>query len=96
LLTVCENSARTFTKISLGSVSYKWRSAKDAALVAEKTLAALAAPHMVGGRQLCLTASIGISIYPDHGRDTEELVHSADIAMYKAKKSGGHNYRFFE
>jgi diguanylate cyclase (GGDEF)-like protein/PAS domain S-box-containing protein len=70
-------------------------SAHDAALVAEKILAALAAPHMVGGRQLCLTASIGISLYPDHGRDTEELVHNADIAMYKAKRSGGHNYRFF-
>ena len=67
----------------------------DAALVAEKLLAALAAPHMVGGRELCVTASIGISIYPDHGRDAEGLVHSADIAMYKAKKSGGRNYRVF-
>ena len=67
----------------------------DAAKVAEKILAVLAAPHIVDGRELKVTASIGISIYPDHGRDAEWLVHGADIAMYKAKKGGGCNYRFF-
>lgn len=66
-----------------------------AALVAEKIFATLGAPYMVGGHQLRVTASIGISLYPDHGREAEELVHNADIAMYKAKKSGGHCYRFF-
>ena len=64
----------------------------SAALVARKLLAALAAPHLVGGRELRVTASIGISIYPDHGQDAESLVHRADIAMYAAKKSGGGNY----
>src|SRR5208283_4957609 len=67
----------------------------DVARVAEKLLAVLAAPHMVGGREMLVTASIGISIYPDHGQDAEGLVHSADIAMYDAKKSGGGNYRLF-
>jgi diguanylate cyclase (GGDEF)-like protein/PAS domain S-box-containing protein len=69
--------------------------ADDAALVAGKILAALAPPHRLAGRELSVTASIGISIYPEHGQDAERLVHSADIAMYEAKKSGGGSYRFF-
>jgi diguanylate cyclase (GGDEF)-like protein len=71
-------------------------SASDAALVAEKILAALAAPYIVDGCELYATASIGISLYPDHGHDAESLVHSADLAMYEAKKSGGGRYRFVE
>jgi diguanylate cyclase (GGDEF)-like protein/PAS domain S-box-containing protein len=68
--------------------------ANDAALVAEKLFAVLAAPHLAGGRELYLSASIGISIYPDHGQDAEGLVHSADVAMYRAKQSGGGKYLF--
>ncbi|MGC2109212.1 MAG: diguanylate cyclase [Candidatus Korobacteraceae bacterium] len=70
-------------------------SASDAAVVAEKILFALAAPHLIEGRELYVTASIGVSIYPDHGRDAEGLLHCADLAMYEAKKSGGHKYHFF-
>jgi diguanylate cyclase (GGDEF)-like protein/PAS domain S-box-containing protein len=70
--------------------------ASDAALVAEKVLARLATPHLIGGRSLHVTASIGISIYPDHGRMAEILVNRADLAMYEAKKSGGRSYRFFK
>ena len=66
----------------------------SAALVARKLVAALAAPHLADGRELRVTASIGISIYPGHGHDAESLVHKADIAMYAAKKSGGGNYHF--
>lgn len=68
-------------------------SANQALLVAEKVLAALATPHVVGGHELHVTASIGISIYPDHGEDADGLVHRADVAMYEAKKSGGSSYR---
>jgi diguanylate cyclase (GGDEF)-like protein/PAS domain S-box-containing protein len=71
-------------------------SASDAALVAEKILAVLGAPYIVDGCELYATASIGISLYPDHGHDAESLVHSADLAMYEAKKSGGGRYRFVE
>jgi diguanylate cyclase (GGDEF)-like protein/PAS domain S-box-containing protein len=70
-------------------------SVNGAATVAEKLLAVLAAPYMVGRRELEVKASIGISIYPDHGWDAEDLVHRADVAMYEAKKSGGCNYCFF-
>jgi diguanylate cyclase (GGDEF)-like protein/PAS domain S-box-containing protein len=41
-----------------------------------------------------VTASIGISIYPEHGRDHEALLTSADIAMYGAKKGGRNGFRF--
>jgi diguanylate cyclase (GGDEF)-like protein/PAS domain S-box-containing protein len=68
--------------------------ASDAAVVAEKILAVLAASYLIDGRDLSLTASIGISVFPDHGRDAEELLHHADLAMYEAKNSGGGSYRF--
>ena len=71
-------------------------SANHAFLVADKLLVAMAAPHTLGDRELVVTASIGISIYPDHGQDADGLVHSADIAMYNAKKSGGNSYRVAE
>ena len=69
-------------------------SASDAALVAEKILAVLGSPYIIDGCELYATASIGISLFPDHGQDAEGLVHSADLAMYEAKKSGGGRYRF--
>ena len=71
-------------------------SANHAFLVADKLLVAMAAPHTLGDRKLVVTASIGISIYPDHGQDADGVVHSADIAMYNAKKSGGNSYRVAE
>lgn len=61
--------------------------ASDAALIADKVLSALATPCAVADVAMCLTASIGISIYPDHGEDTDTLILHADTAMYQAKKS---------
>jgi diguanylate cyclase len=62
--------------------------ASDAALIAEKMLAALAAPSRVGEHDLHLSASIGISMYPEHGDDVATLINYADAAMYRAKKRG--------
>jgi EAL domain-containing protein (putative c-di-GMP-specific phosphodiesterase class I) len=45
---------------------------------------------------LHVTATIGISVYPDDGPDAEKLIKSADIAMYHAKEGGRNSYRFFE
>ena len=69
--------------------------AEDAALSAEKMLLALATPHRIGERELHITASIGISIYPDDGKDAETLIKCADTAMYHAKDKGRNNYQFF-
>jgi diguanylate cyclase (GGDEF)-like protein len=70
--------------------------AEDAALSAQKILAAFALPHHIDGHDLRIGVSIGISIYPGDGEDLETLIKSADTAMYHAKESGRNNYQFFE
>jgi len=68
---------------------------QDAAHVAEKLHLASALPHLVGGHELHVSLSIGISIYPDDGSDANTLMGNADTAMYHAKASGRNTYRFF-
>ena len=70
--------------------------AEDAMLSAQKVLAALAPPHHIDGHELHISASIGISIYPEDGQDAETLIKNADSAMYHAKENGRDNYKFFE
>ncbi|WP_258192487.1 bifunctional diguanylate cyclase/phosphodiesterase [Nitrosospira sp. Nsp2] len=72
------------------------KQADDAAISAQKILAALAVPHLIGELELQLSVSIGISIYPDHGQNAETLIKSADTAMYHAKENGRDNYKIFE
>ena len=69
--------------------------AEDAAISARKVLAALSVPHSIGQQGLQVTASIGVSIYPDDGQDGDALTKGADAAMYRAKATGGNNYQFF-
>ncbi len=69
--------------------------AEDAARGAEKMLAALAASHSIAGKELQITVSIGISVYPDDGADAETLIKCADTAMYHAKDKGRNNYQFY-
>ncbi len=68
----------------------------DAALCAEKIIAALDAPHHIGGHDLRITASIGIATHPGDASDAEQLLRNADFAMYQAKYSGRNNYQFFK
>lgn len=69
---------------------------QDAALIADKLLAAFALPYLIAGHELHLSLSIGISIYPDDGVDAETLIQDADTAMYHAKSGGRKNYQFFK
>ena len=69
--------------------------AQDAAVAAQKILTTLALPHGVDGHDLHITVSIGISVYPDDGRDADTLMKCADTAMYHAKEDGRNNYAFF-
>jgi len=64
----------------------------DATRVAEKLLRAVSSPVVLGGRELSLTASIGIALYPTDGKDAESLLQNADIAMYRAKDAGRNHY----
>ena len=67
----------------------------DAMLVAGKILEALREPFVVDGHELHVSGSIGISLYPADGEDTEGLMRAADTAMYHAKERGRDNYQFF-
>jgi len=66
----------------------------DAGLIAEKMLAALGASTRIGSQVLRLSASIGISIFPDDGDSAQTLIARADAAMYRAKKEGPGGYAF--
>jgi diguanylate cyclase (GGDEF)-like protein len=69
--------------------------ASDAAVVADKVLGCCAEPFTIDGRELHVTASIGVSVYPEDGRDGETLLKNADTAMYRAKDKGRGVYQFY-
>jgi diguanylate cyclase (GGDEF)-like protein len=64
--------------------------------VARKILAALAAPFAVGGHQLYVSTSIGVSVYPRDAGDARTLTRSADTAMYHAKNRGKNGFEVFQ
>lgn len=63
--------------------------AEHALQVAENIRIALGQSFEVKGHPLYMLPSIGVALYPEHGNDYEQLIHSADEAMYRAKKQGG-------
>jgi diguanylate cyclase (GGDEF)-like protein/PAS domain S-box-containing protein len=68
---------------------------QDAAKVAQRILDSLAAPILVGGHELFVSASLGIAIYPFDGEEIETLLKNADAAMYHAKSDGRGRYHFY-
>jgi diguanylate cyclase (GGDEF)-like protein/PAS domain S-box-containing protein len=71
------------------------RSAQAVATVADKLLGVMAGPFEVDGHELTVSPSVGISLYPDDGRDVPTLMKNADAAMYHAKNRGRNNYQFY-
>ena len=67
----------------------------DIARVARKILQHLGEPLILQGREMNVTSSIGIAVYPDEDQSAEALLKYADIAMYHAKESGRNNYQFY-
>lgn len=65
------------------------------AAVAQKILAAVVKPVLVGAQEFSISASIGISTYPEDSEDMQGLLKNADIAMYRAKEQGKNNYQFY-
>lgn len=68
---------------------------QDAIIIAQKLIEAMAPPHLIGGHQIQATLSIGISHYPDDGRDVDTVLKHADTAMYHAKQLGRSNFQVF-
>jgi diguanylate cyclase (GGDEF)-like protein/PAS domain S-box-containing protein len=69
--------------------------AQDAARVARRILEELSTPWDIDDREVFMTASIGISVYPDDGETVDHLLKNADAAMYHAKAEGKNNYQFY-
>jgi diguanylate cyclase (GGDEF)-like protein/PAS domain S-box-containing protein len=63
--------------------------------LAEKLLGTLAKPFKINKHELFVTASIGISLFPNDGEDPDTLLRNADVAMYRAKDLGKNNYQFY-
>ncbi|WP_277585391.1 putative bifunctional diguanylate cyclase/phosphodiesterase [Psychrobacillus antarcticus] len=68
---------------------------KDAALLAKNITKIFSKPFHVCGTEVYITASIGISIFPQDGKDIEKLIYKADKAMYFAKQNGRNQYAFY-
>ena len=68
---------------------------QDLGRVAGKLLDALRHPIPFQGRRIVITASLGISCFPEHGREAEDLLRKADLAMYQAKRSGRDGFRIY-
>jgi diguanylate cyclase (GGDEF)-like protein/PAS domain S-box-containing protein len=69
---------------------------EDAAISARRMLQEVTQAHSIDHHDLHVTASIGVSIYPDDGLDAETLIKNADTAMYQAKENGRQSYQFFK
>ncbi|WP_051155285.1 bifunctional diguanylate cyclase/phosphodiesterase [Noviherbaspirillum massiliense] len=68
---------------------------RDAAAVARKIIESALAPLRLMHREYHVSASVGISLFPDDGKDAQTLMKHADIAMYLAKAQGKNNYQFY-
>jgi diguanylate cyclase (GGDEF)-like protein len=71
------------------------RDVAEAAIVASRITDALVIPLKIGTRQVPMSISMGISIYPDNATEIDALIQQADAAMYQAKRAGRSTYRFF-
>jgi diguanylate cyclase (GGDEF)-like protein/PAS domain S-box-containing protein len=71
------------------------KQAEDAAIAGRRMLRAVEKAHFIDDHELHVTASIGVSLYPDDGLDAETLIKNADTAMYQAKEDAGRSCKFF-
>jgi diguanylate cyclase (GGDEF)-like protein/PAS domain S-box-containing protein len=69
---------------------------EDVAITARRMLQVVAEVHSLEERDLHITTSIGVSVYPDDGLDADALIKNADTAMYQAKENGRQSFQFFK
>jgi diguanylate cyclase (GGDEF)-like protein/PAS domain S-box-containing protein len=72
------------------------RDADEVRAVAQRLLRVLDEPMLVRGREIGVTASIGVAMFPDDGRNGDDVVSRADVAMYRAKHMGGNRLALFD
>ncbi len=65
-------------------------------LLLKQAIASLERPIDIGTKSYAVTASIGVAFYPEHGQQPDELLRNADLAMYKAKEKGKHQYAVYD
>mgnify|MGYP000327156481 CR=1 FL=1 len=99
-LTACVRASDTVARLGGDEFAVILENLRDdddegAQQVAEKMIAAMAAPMLIEGQPLTTSCSIGIGLYPADGRDSATLMKNADVAMYYAKEKGRNNYQFF-
>lgn len=68
---------------------------EEVAIVTEKIFTCLNSPFILAAHELNISASIGISLFPDDGESNEDLIRTADMAMYTAKGQGRNRYTFY-
>ncbi len=73
----------------------EFREQRDAERVAEGIIKKVATPTTVGNREVNVTVSVGMCIFPDCARDADSLLKNADAAMYEAKDGGRNAYHLF-
>ncbi|MEO1573612.1 MAG: EAL domain-containing protein [Pseudomonadota bacterium] len=71
------------------------RESGDTAAVAQRILDALREPFVLGGQEVVVGASIGITTFPEDGADVDALLRNADVAMYQAKSRGKNHFEFY-
>ena len=92
---VCRMGGDEFTVALAGSKDSN-KAADTAVKVAERILHTVSRPYILGQREVFVSASIGISIYPYDGGSVIELLKNSDMAMYHAKSLGRDNVQFFD
>lgn len=88
--TVCRHSGDEYL-IVLSAL----REPSEAGLVASKVVEAFEKPFAIEGREVSISASVGISVCPDDGQTSEDLIRNADAAMYHSKRNGRNRFEFF-
>ncbi|MBY0612218.1 MAG: EAL domain-containing protein [Beijerinckiaceae bacterium] len=82
--------------IRAGRSEHPAQASEAAAMLAGRLIDALDEPFILEGHSVKVGASIGISVAPDNGIEAEQLLRSADLALYRAKGSGRNIFRFFQ
>lgn len=92
--TVARMGGDEFT-IIMGDIKSHHEAVKATSLVAEKICQKLSMPFIIEGREVVVSCSLGIALFPEDAEDDVSLVRNADTAMYHAKAQGKNRFQFF-